>query len=138
MQSEFLEHANITVKDIDASVRFLLTALPSWKVRGAGQMVWFGKQIRWLHVGSESSYIALQDGGEIAPEPTAHSLGIKHLGLVVTSVDQVVARLSTAGYRPDPGSTHPYRKRVYFIDDNGLQFEFIEYLSANAAERNAY
>ena len=34
MSHETLEHANITVQQIDPALRFLLTALPSWRVRG--------------------------------------------------------------------------------------------------------
>jgi catechol 2,3-dioxygenase-like lactoylglutathione lyase family enzyme len=140
MNTDYLEHANLTVKDIDAMVHFIRSALPGWRVRGQGTMDWFGKTIRWLHVGTDTFYIALQDGGEgEGPHWATHHAGLKHLGLVVPSADDVVRRLEAAGYALDHwGGITPHRRSVYFIAHDGLQFEFVEYLSADIAERNAY
>ena len=63
MLTEYLEHANITVTRLAPALQFLRTALPSWRVRGQGEMDWFGTPIQWLHVGTDSHYIALQSGG---------------------------------------------------------------------------
>ena len=45
----------------------------------------------------------------------------------------------TAGYRegfvPEP---HPYRKRVYLLDNDGIEYEFVQYYSDDFAERNDY
>jgi hypothetical protein len=103
-------------------------------------MDWFGKKIRWLHIGTDSSYLALQDGGEgNGLNWREHQVGTKHIGMVVPSVDAVIERLHTAGYIPDHwGASHPHRKSVYFIVSDNLQFEFIEYLSELATERNDY
>ena len=140
MNSDYLEHANLTVTDIDAVVRFIRTALPAWSVRGQGTMDWFGKPVRWLHIGTEVFYIALMGGGEGHwPHWTSHQAGLKHLGLVVDSVDEVVRRLDAAGYPLDHwGGASAHRRNVYVIAPEGLQFEFVEYLSVNLAERNAY
>ena len=140
MKQDYVEHVNLTVKDLDRTVAFLLAALPSWRVRGQGTMPWFGKPMRWLHVGTDSSYLALQDGGEgDGPDWTGPSVGTKHIGIVVPSADQVVARLAAAGHAIDHwGGDHPFRKRAYFMDPDGLQFEFVEYLSDAPAERNDY
>ena len=140
MNNERLEHVNMTVKNIDEVLRFLRAALPTWRVRGEGTMDWYGKPIRWLHVGTDHSYLALQDGGEgEVPHWTSHGVGAKHLGIAVDSVDAVVERLGAAGFALDHwASEHPQRRRVYVIDPGSLQFEFIEYRSALAAERNAY
>ena len=64
MNGTILEHINITVRDVDRSTRFLLAALPDWRVRGEGRMDWFGKPITWRHVGGDGFYVALQGGGE--------------------------------------------------------------------------
>jgi hypothetical protein len=65
MDHAYVEHANVTVCDLDEVKDMLLCALPGWRVRGEGTMDWFGqRKIRWLHVGTEHSYIALQSGGE--------------------------------------------------------------------------
>jgi hypothetical protein len=37
-----------------------------------------------------------------------------------------------------PPNAHPYRKRVYFYDPEGNDWEFIQYLSQDPAERNDY
>ena len=137
---DYLEHANLTVTDIDAVVRFIRTALPAWHVRGEGTMDWFGKPVRWLHIGTDHFYVALMGGGEGHwPHWTSHQAGLKHLGLVVASVDEVVHRLEAAGHPLDHwGPTNPHRRNVYVIAPEGLQFEFVEYLSADVRERNAY
>ena len=62
-QRPFVEHINATVQDIDRALHFITTALPEWRVRGGGTLAWYGKTIRWLHVGDDAHYIALQSGG---------------------------------------------------------------------------
>ena len=56
--------------------------------------------------------------------------------------DQLVAgkrRLEEAGYAegfvPD---AHPHRLRMYFLDADGLEWEFVYYYSDDPAERNDY
>lgn len=140
MSTGYLEHANVTVQDMDRAITFLMTALPDWRVRGGGEMDWYGKRIRWHHVGNDDSYLALQGGGEGAPPPSGgHHLGAKHLGFVVPDLDALVSRLAQAGFAADHyGPEHPYRRRVYFCPDDLLQIEFIQYLSEDPALRNAY
>lgn len=140
MPTDYLEHANVTVRQIDAATRFLLTALPSWRVRGEGTMDWFGKPIRWRHVGSDDGYIALQDGGEgRGPHWQSHQVGVKHLGIVVGDLAALVSRLREIGHEADhPGGTHPHRKSLYYDADDLVQIEFMQYLSPRVGERNAY
>ncbi|GAL37195.1 glyoxalase family protein [Vibrio maritimus] len=81
----YVEHANITVIDAEHTVGLLLAALPDWSIRGEGRTDdWFGKPMRWYHVGTENSYITIQDGGEgeagIWQQPW---VGVKHIGIVV-------------------------------------------------------
>ncbi len=140
MTATLLEHINITVRDVDRSTRFLLAALPDWRVRGGGRMDWFGTPIRWQHVGGDTFYLALQGGGEgEVMDWKSHRLGPKHVGLVVPSVDAVVARLAEAGYPLDHwGGETPGRRSVYVVDPDSVQFEFVEYSSTDLAVRNAY
>jgi len=140
MPRTYLEHLNLTVRDVDCCTAFLLAALPAWRVRGQGRMDWFGKQIEWRHVGDDTFYLALQGGseGEITPWQS-HRLGPKHVGLVVLSVDAVVARLAEAGYPLDHwGGQTAGRRSVHVIDPNSVQFEFVEYLTDDPAARNDY
>lgn len=80
MPQAILEHVNLTVRDIDRTVRFLQTALPDWRVRGEGTMDWFGTPIRWLHIGTDDHYLALQCGSEGEDlDWRSHHVGAKHL-----------------------------------------------------------
>jgi hypothetical protein len=99
--------------------------------------------IRWLHVGTEQSSIALQSGGEGEadqhPEWRSSTLGTKHIGIVVPSLNETLQRLADAGYTPDHwGGAHPFRKSAYVLAREGLQLEFVEYLSSRPSERNDY
>ncbi len=133
----YVEHANITVKDLDATVKFLSTAIPEFQVRHQG----FNTK-RWCHIGTQQSYIAVQ---EVEPKPQQHvsrtpyfDLGVNHVGLVVEDVAQIEQRLTAAGYRKNMYEDEGYRKRLYFFDGDGLEWEFIEYLTTNLEERNRY
>lgn len=140
MPTEYLEHANVTVRQLDAAVQFLQTALPSWQVRGEGRMDWFGKSIRWLHIGSGEHYIALQDGGVGDALPwRSHAVGVKHLGIVVPDLAALQARLQALGRAPDhEGGRHPHRRSLYYQADELVQIEFMQYLSDSITERNDY
>lgn len=95
-----LEHANLLVRDIGATVRFLQTAFPEFRIRfdarkpdGTG----------WVHVGTDDTYIALAQS-TIEPEKR----------------------------------WQPYRKRIYFFDGDGNDWEFIQYLTDDLAKRHDY
>ncbi|MBL0087605.1 MAG: VOC family protein [Ideonella sp.] len=135
-----LEHANITVTDPDRALRFFTTALPGWRVRGGGEMDWYGKPIRWTHVGTDDVYIALQSGGEgPGPDWQGHATGVKHLGLVVDDIDAAVARLQRDGFAVDHwGGQTAHRRSVYLMVGADFQVELVQYLSRDAALRNAY
>ncbi len=135
-----VEHANITVKDPHQTISFLQAAIPKWKVRGFGDIEWFGKPITWYHIGDDRSYVALSSGGEgDAIHWTSHQVGVKHLGIVVANLEQVMERLDKEGFEMDHrGGEHPHRRSAYYIDPNGIQFEFVEYLSNEADLRNDY
>lgn len=140
MDNEYLEHANVTVRQLEPSTQFLLIALPGWRVRGEGRMEWFGKAVRWRHVGNDAHYIALQDGGEgEGLHWQSDQVGVKHLGIVVPDLAVLIDRLRAAGYEVDhPGGTHAHRRSVYYDADELVQIEFMQYLSALPEQRNDY
>ncbi|MEZ9057098.1 VOC family protein [Vibrio pelagius] len=132
----YVEHANITVSNIDDAVQFIQTAIPEFKERHRGQT-----NYRWCHIGTDDSYIALQE--VVARKQTDRSpyldVGINHIGIVVDDVDRVEKRLLAAGYEQnDIGEDNPFRKRVYFYDASGVEWEFIEYLTQDAENKNRY
>lgn len=137
----YLEHANITVSDIDEAIRFLTTAFPHFNVRGQGESESDGVIRKWLHIGTDETYIALEqisleDQGNRTPY---QDVGINHIGFVVNDVDSLIARLKEAGYSESINvEPHPYRKRSYFYDRDGIEYEFIEYLTNNRDKRNDY
>lgn len=134
-----LEHANLVVHDIDASLRFIRTALPEFRVRHDGVDA---QGVRWVHVGTDDSYLALTQNTREPAEPWrpyGGLPGVNHLGFEVGDVEAVRRRLLAAGYADSTvPNQHPHRRRVYFHDDDGNDWEFVEYLSADPAQRHDY
>lgn len=130
--SAYLEHANLNVVDLDGLVRFLCTALPGARVRHDGT----GPDgARWIHVGTDDHYIALNERG---PGDTRDT-GFNHLAWVVDDVAALRARLIAEGFRESgTADHHPHRRRVYFHDPDGREWEFVQYLSATSSERHDY
>ncbi len=137
----YLEHANVTVERIGEAVEFLKTAFPHFKVRGNGESTADGVTRKWLHFGTDETYVALESVStkdEGTRRPYA-DVGINHLGFVVKDVETIVKRLEQGGFEKNmEGEPHPFRKRVYFYDKSGIEYEFVEYLSNDPAERNSY
>ena len=137
----YLEHANITVPDIDAAIRFLKLVDPDFEVRHDGKSE--TDNIRWAHIGNQQFYIALQEPYESEGEKQSarpyHDFVVNHLGWVIEDFDEAVERLEQAGYqRGIPVAPHPARKRAYYFDDAGFEWEILGYLTDKAEDRNAY
>lgn len=134
--SAYLEHNNITVGNLDATIKFLQTALPEFEIRGSG--VHNGR--KWVHIGTEESYLALNEAVIRYEEAERYSsIGFNHMGFVVSDVKAVGERLAAAGYqRSYPLTEQKFRIRDYFLDDDANEYEFIEYLSEKPEERNSY
>ncbi|MBI1900271.1 MAG: VOC family protein [Planctomycetia bacterium] len=134
-----LEHANLCVRDVDAMIRFLRTAFPDFKIR-ADRTDPDGS--RWVHVGTDDTYIALSeaDGDADRPfQPYSGLPGVNHLGYEVDDAAALRARMLAAGYQESTvPNRHPHRRRVYFLDPEGNDWEFVQYFSADPAERNDY
>ena len=134
-----LEHANLVVRDIDDTMGFLSAAFPHFRVRFDGKDA-TGR--RWAHFGTDDTYIALSQA-TVEPvqrwTPYAGVPGVNHLAYEVDDVGALRARLAAAGYEDSTiPNSHPYRKRVYFYDRDGNDWEFVEYLSDDPAKRNDY
>ena len=131
----YLEHANMTVNDLDKAIDFLQTAFPDFQVRGGGENP-DGSQ--WCHLGTDDYYIALN--GRAQPF-TGKRIGsyVNHLGFRVDDANAIRNRLLAAGYREGfKVEAHPYRKRIYFHDNDGFEWEFVEYFSEDPQKRNDY
>jgi catechol 2,3-dioxygenase-like lactoylglutathione lyase family enzyme len=134
-----LDHANLSVRDPEAMLRFLAAAFPDFRVRGRGADC---AGHAWLHVGNDEVYLALLPATREPREPFAPyagSPGLNHLGFEVDDADALRARMLAAGYEDSSvRNAHPWRKRVYFHDDEGNDWEFVQYLSDDPAQRNDY
>src|SRR5688500_14591559 len=88
-----LEHANLCVHDIDAVIRFLQTAFPDFAIR---HDVTEPDGSRWVHVGTDETYIALSPAKpEESPrgKPYKGRPGLNHLAYEVDDVEALRARL---------------------------------------------
>jgi catechol 2,3-dioxygenase-like lactoylglutathione lyase family enzyme len=133
-----LEHANVSVRDIKGMIHFLQTAFPEFRLRGEGTSQ---DGTHWVHVGTDETYIALSES-RLEPgnfRPYSGVPGVNHLAYVVDDVEALRQRLTAAGYTDStPPNAHPHRKRQYFYDLEGNDWEFVQYLSSDPAERNDY
>ena len=134
-----LEHANLAVRDVDETLRFLKTAFPDFEVRHEGT-TWRG--LRWVHIGTDDTYIAVNQASDEPAErwvPYAGKPGLNHLGFEVEDVEALRQRLGAAGFTDSTvPNEHPHRRRVYFHDADGNDWEFVEYRSEDPRERNDY
>ena len=137
--TERLEHANLCVHDIDAVVRFLKTAFPDFQIR---QDTTEPDGSRWVHVGTNETYISLtqaKPGEARRGTPYKARPGLNHLAYEVDDVEALGARLRGAGYQDSTlPNSHPHRRRVYFYDPDGNDWEFVQYLSDDPEKRHDY
>ena len=134
--SVYLEHANITVNNLKEAIHFFQIAFPHFTIRGRGN-----DTREWVHLGDDDTYIAINQAKQtkLKVGKSYDTIGINHLGFVVPNVEEVANNLLRNGYKRDyPKAVETYRIRDYFADSDGNQFEFIEYLSNRAEERNIY
>ena len=131
-----LEHANLTVRNLEASLEFLQAAFPEWQIRHTGE-----SDRKWAHFGDDAHYLALEearDEGELQSGKYL-STGFNHLGFVVSDLEAVSTRLLAAGYLEGKATEdHSFRRRRYFYDRDKFEWEFIEYLSKNREQYNQY
>lgn len=132
-----LEHANLSVTDVDAMTRFLTTAFPEFGVRGEGLD---GAGRPWRHVGTRDFYVALQAVPENRQRrPYGDDTGLNHLGWEVEDLAALEARMRAAGFAPNMhADPHPARARSYFYDPDGNDWEFVQYLTNDLDQRHRY
>lgn len=136
----YLEHANISVSDLDEAVRFFTAAFPEFRIRGRGRAETPGNERDWLHFGDETSYLAIEEATNgSSNHRTYRNPGINHIGFVVDDLEATAARLKNAGFAENMrDDSHPSRKRIYYYDGDGNEYEFVEYTTADPEERNQY
>ncbi len=133
-----LEHLNLVVNDIPQTLSFYQAAFPHWAVRGGGQNDWYGKPRSWVHFGDDYQYLAFNDNGVGENRDLkGHQVGLAHFAFATNDIKGVITRLQEAGFEiAVDGAEDKYRENVYFIDPNGYEVEFVEYVSDIPSERN--
>lgn len=133
-----LEHVNMVVSDMDETLRFYQAAFPHWQIRTQGQGDWYGVPRQWLHFGDDYNYLTFNDNGKNRPRDLkTNDLGIAHLGFEIKNLQALTNRMADNGFSVShTGAKHPHRRNVYYIDPNGVEVEFVEYLSDIPAQRN--
>ena len=133
-----LEHVNLVVTDIDEALKFYRAVFPHWRIRDQGKGEWYGKPRTWVHFGDDYQYLVFSDHGEGENRDlSGHQVGLAHFAFVTNNIDAVISRLAEAGFAiAKDGADEPYRRNIYFIDPDGFEVEFIQYLSDLPEERN--
>lgn len=132
----YLEHANITVNNVQEAIKFFQTAFPHFKIRGGGNDL-----REWVHFGDNDTYIAINKAKQnsLKIEKSYDEIGINHIGFVVQNVEEIANNLLSNGYKRDfPKEVEQFRIRDYFADADGNQYEFVQYLSEVPEEKNSY
>jgi len=117
-----IEHANLTVSDIERSSEFF-QALLGWRQRWRGPALNGGETI---HVGDEHSYLALYT--DRAPhERFAKGVPLNHVGLVVDDIVAAEQVVLDAGLETFNHADYEPGRRFYFFDWDGVEFEMVSY-----------
>lgn len=126
MTSAFLEHVNITVTNPEATAK-TLCRLFDWHIRWQGSSIYDGESV---HVGSDSSYLALYSKGDPQEqEISTYDIqgGLNHLAIVVDNLDETEARIRKAGFDTHSHADYEPGKRFYFHFNDGIEFEIVSY-----------
>ncbi|MED5525687.1 MAG: VOC family protein [Pseudomonadota bacterium] len=144
MTAPYVEHQNITVPNLSATIDALLALFPAWRLRARRRefiQPTFGNrpfELDWAHVGTEHSYLALQappDNADFIPNPQPY---FSHLGIVVTDLAACLQRAERLGLLAKESPPHPGRRRAYVQVATGLMLELIEYQTEDQALRHSY
>ncbi len=134
-----LEHVNLVGNNLEHSLAFYQAAFPHWYIRTQGDGQWYGKAYRWLHFGDDYQYLSISDFGEGENRDiSGHNMGFAHLAFAVSNLNDLIKRLKVAGFPAHKsGNDTAFRKNIYFLDNDGFEVEFVEYLSDLPQQRNA-
>jgi len=126
MTTANLEHVNLTVSNPDLSAAALCRIF-DWHIRWQGDSMNNG---RTVHVGNQSSYVALYMPSRLSDGEDEHGLtvgGLNHVAVVVDDLDQIEQRVKAQGYATFNHADYDPGRRFYFYDGDGIEFEVVQY-----------
>ncbi|EEE36611.1 glyoxalase family protein [Rhodobacteraceae bacterium KLH11] len=121
-----LEHTNFTVRNPQDSAAWMHKVF-GWKTRWEGPAIAGGYTV---HVGSPHTYLALYAPSD--PRPSGESSydiigGLNHVGVLVEDIDATEVKVREAGFTPRSHADYEPGRRFYFDDENGIEFEVVQY-----------
>lgn len=127
-----LEHALLNIKDLGRSLPFYRRLLSGWAVRWEGRTSEGG---RWIHFGppgpGQPGYLSLHEAPRAVPmpdEPQGGVFRIEHIGFAHPDVNGLALAVKPEGIIPSDRTEDASFRRVYFVDPDGHELEFVQAL----------
>ena len=122
-----LEHANISVNDIDTSFQFY-SVLFGFEKRWEGKATGEVGPVRAVHVGNEHTYLALFEAERKGRSQADYAIaGVNHIGFEVEDLAIYRQRLEELGISVHLEADYEPGERIYFYDPDGVEIELVEY-----------
>jgi catechol 2,3-dioxygenase-like lactoylglutathione lyase family enzyme len=119
-----IEHANITVNNVQASAEFYLQLM-------GGRVRWEGTNSsgrRAAHIGDDRTYLSLFEAANESPVRDDYSVtGFNHLGFEVDDLAAYRETLLKMGVEINAEEDYAPGRRLYFYDPDGIEIELVEY-----------
>lgn len=128
MPEATLEHANITVSDIERTAA-MLCELFGWRVRWKSAPGGSKDGGTSWHVGGKDNYVAIYCRDSRVGRDDSYTTigGLNHLGVVVDDLDAVEKKVIAMGYAPHSHADYDPGRRFYFNDHDDIEIEVVSY-----------